>query len=307
MTMTVIQTSHLTRRFGNLVAVSELDMAVPQGSVYGFLGPNGAGKTTTIRLLLGLIKANKGTVRIFGETINGSRYRVLRQVGSMVESPSLYPNLTGRENLQFYIHLLGLENAEMDRILDLVNLQQAADRLVRGYSTGMRQRLALGVALLGHPALLILDEPTNGLDPAGILEMRQLLRGLPEAFGVTVFLSSHLLNEVEQIATHIGIINHGKLIFQGSSESLQEQLSGSVVLKVDRPDRAYQILRELGWQVSRGEDHSLSIVSRDSSTLALANTQLVERGINVYHLTQERRSLEELFLTLTSEERLVSK
>lgn len=307
MTMTVIQTSHLTRRFGNLVAVSELDMAVPQGSVYGFLGPNGAGKTTTIRLLLGLIKANKGTVRIFGETINGSRYRVLRQVGSMVESPSLYPNLTGRENLQFYIHLLGLENAEMDRILDLVNLQQAADRLVRGYSTGMRQRLALGVALLGHPALLILDEPTNGLDPAGILEMRQLLRGLPEAFGVTVFLSSHLLNEVEQIATHIGIINHGKLIFQGSSESLQEQLSGSAVLKVDRPDRAYQILRELGWQVSRGEDHSLSIVSRDSSTLALANTQLVERGINVYHLTQERRSLEELFLTLTSEERLVSK
>jgi ABC-2 type transport system ATP-binding protein len=195
----------------------------------------------------------------------------------------------------------------MDRILDLVNLQQAADRLVRGYSTGMRQRLALGVALLGHPALLILDEPTNGLDPAGILEMRQLLRGLPEAFGVTVFLSSHLLNEVEQIATHIGIINHGKLIFQGSSESLQEQLSGSAVLKVDRPDRAYQILRELGWQVSRGEDHSLSIVSRDSSTLALANTQLVERGINVYHLTQERRSLEELFLTLTSEERLVSK
>lgn len=307
MTMTVIQTSHLTRRFGNLVAVSELDMAVPQGSVYGFLGPNGAGKTTTIRLLLGLIKANKGTVRIFGETINGSRYRVLRQVGSMVESPSLYPNLTGRENLQFYIHLLGLDNAEMDRILDLVNLQQAADRLVRGYSTGMRQRLALGVALLGHPALLILDEPTNGLDPAGILEMRQLLRGLPEAFGVTVFLSSHLLNEVEQIATHIGIINHGKLIFQGSSESLQEQLSGSAVLKVDRPDRAYQILRELGWQVSRGEDHSLSIVSRDSSTLALANTQLVERGINVYHLTQERRSLEELFLTLTSEERLVSK
>jgi ABC-2 type transport system ATP-binding protein len=305
--MTVIQTSHLTRRFGNLVAVSELDMAVPQGSVYGFLGPNGAGKTTTIRLLLGLIKANKGTVRIFGETINGSRYRVLRQVGSMVESPSLYPNLTGRENLQFYIHLLGLDNAEMDRILDLVNLQQAADRLVRGYSTGMRQRLALGVALLGHPALLILDEPTNGLDPAGILEMRQLLRGLPEAFGVTVFLSSHLLNEVEQIATHIGIINHGKLIFQGSSESLQEQLSGSAVLKVDRPDRAYQILRELGWQVSRGEDHSLSIVSRDSSTLALANTQLVERGINVYHLTQERRSLEELFLTLTSEERLVSK
>jgi ABC-type multidrug transport system ATPase subunit len=305
MTENIIQTQHLTRRFGQVVAVSELELAVPKGCVYGFLGPNGAGKTTTIRMLLGLIRPNKGTVRLFGENLNGNRIEVLRQVGSLVEAPSLYPNLTGRENLKLLALLLDLPDEEINRVLDIVQMEAAANRLVRGYSTGMRQRLGLAGALLGRPALLILDEPTNGLDPAGIQEMRHLLRGLPEAFGVTIFLSTHLLNEVEQIATQIGIINNGKLIFQGSPEKLQTRLSGNAILEVDNPNRARQILTGMGWQVSQNGDHSLSIVSNDEKTLAKANAQLVAQGIEVYHLSQEKRSLEEIFLSLTTTERQV--
>ncbi len=305
MTENIIQTQYLTRRFGHVVAVSELDLAVPKGCVYGFLGPNGAGKTTTIRMLLGLIRPNKGSVHLFGKTFKKDRISVLRQVGSLVEAPSLYPNLTGRENLKLLALLLDLPGEEIDRVLEIVQMQAAADRLVRGYSTGMRQRLGLAGALMGHPKLLILDEPTNGLDPAGIQEMRHLLRGLPEAFGVTVFLSTHLLNEVEQIATQIGIINKGKLIFQGSPEKLQTKLSGNAILQVDNPNRARQILTGMGWQVGQNGDHSLSIVSRDMQTLAKANAQLVAQGIEVYHLSQEKRSLEEIFLSLTSTERQV--
>jgi ABC-2 type transport system ATP-binding protein len=231
--------------------------------------------------------------------------QVLRQIGSLVESPSLYPNLTGRENLLLLTRLLGLPEDEIDRVLDVIQMAPVANRQVRGYSTGMRQRLGLAGALLGHPSLLILDEPTNGLDPAGILEMRHLLRGLPEAFGVTVFLSTHLLNEVEQIATQIGIIKQGKLIFQGSPEKLQTQLGGNAILEVDNMARARQILTGMGWQVSQNGDHSLAIVSRNQEALASANAQLVAQGVEVYHLSQEKRSLEEIFLSLTSAERQV--
>ncbi len=300
---TIIETHELTRRFGRVVAVNGLDLSVPAGCVYGFLGPNGAGKTTTIRMLLGLLRPDQGGVRLFGEALNGNRQRVLGKVGSLVESPSLYPNLTGRENLQLYGRLLGVDAAEVARTLGIVRMAGAADRLVRGYSTGMRQRIGLAVALLGRPSLLILDEPTSGLDPAGILEMRQLLQGLPEAFGVTIFLSSHLLNEVEQVANVIGIIHQGKLVFQGSPQSLQERLGGSAIIEVDKPDRACQILTGLGWQVHRNGGASLSLVSKDALTLAQANTQLVMQGINVLRLSQEKRSLEDIFLTLTQSEK----
>ena len=303
MTENIIQTQHLTRRFGHVVAVSELDLAVPKGCVYGFLGPNGAGKTTTIRMLLGLIQPNQGSVQIFGSDLKKNRTQTLEKVGSLAASPSLYPNLTGRENLLVFSKLLGVPKTDIDRVLDIVQMQSAANRLVRQYSTGMRQRLGLATALLNHPTLLILDEPTNGLDPAGILEMRQLLRGLPEAFGVTVFLSTHLLNEVEQIATKIGIINNGKLIFQGSPENLQNELSGNAILEVDNVNRARHILTGMGWQVSQNGDHTLSIVSHNVKALAQANAQLVAQGIEVYHLSQEKRSLEEIFLSLTSTEK----
>ena len=219
----LIETRGLTRRFGTQLAVDDLNLLVPAAGVYGFLGPNGAGKTTAIRMLLGLIKPNAGDVRLFGQSVNGSHRSLMSRVGALVEAPSLYPHLTGRENLEVTRRLLGSDRNLIEIALATVKLTKDADRRVREYSLGMRQRLGLALALLNNPKLLILDEPTNGLDPAGIHEMRDLIRRLPDEFGVTVFLSSHLLGEVEQIATHIGIIHEGHLLFQGLLSELQSK------------------------------------------------------------------------------------
>ena len=213
-----IETDALTRRFGARVAVSDLALRVPEGGIYGFLGLNGAGKTTTIRMLLGLIRADGGSVRIFGEPF---RREVLARIGALVEMPSLYAHLTGRENLEVTRRQIAAPREAIDRVLAIVGLVADANRLVREYSLGMRQRLGLALALLGSPDLLILDEPTNGLDPAGIHEMRDLIRRLPAEHGVTVFLSSHLLAEVEQVAGFIGIIHEGRMVFQGSLAELR--------------------------------------------------------------------------------------
>ncbi len=212
----VIETRALSRRFGAQVAVDDLNLLVPSAGVYGFLGPNGAGKTTAIRMLLGLIRPDAGEVRLFGQPLNSKHRVLMSRVGALVEAPSLYAHLTGRENLEVTRRLLGSPRHLIDVALETIKLTRDANRRVREYSLGMRQRLGLALALLNKPELLILDEPTNGLDPAGIHEMRDLIRRLPEEFGVTVFLSSHLLSEVEQIAGHIGIIHESKLLFQGS-------------------------------------------------------------------------------------------
>ena len=236
MTNYAIETSLLTRHFGQVMAVDRVDVRVPERSVYGFLGPNGAGKTTTIRLLLGLIKPDLGDVRIFDQSIRRQRLNVLKRVGALVEAPSLYPHLTGRENLEVTRRLIGAWPEQIERVLEIVRLEKDANRLVRGYSMGMRQRLGIALALLNEPDLLILDEPTNGLDPAGIIEMRDLISRLPHDTNTTVFLSSHLLNEVEQVATHIGIINEGRMLFQGTLDELHAQRRETVSLGVNRPD-----------------------------------------------------------------------
>jgi len=217
----LIETRGLSRRFGAQVAVDDLNLLVPAAGVYGFLGPNGAGKTTAIRMLLGLIRPDAGEVCLFGQPLRSNHRALMSRVGALVEAPSLYPHLTGRENLEVTRRLLGSPPKLIDVALDTIRLMRDADRRVREYSLGMRQRLGLALALLNKPQLLILDEPTNGLDPAGIHEMRDLIRRLPDEFGVTVFLSSHLLSEVEQIASHIGIIHESKLLFQGTLAELQ--------------------------------------------------------------------------------------
>ena len=213
-----IETHELTRRFGDHTAVDCAELRVPQGGIYGFLGLNGAGKTTTIRLILGLIRADAGSVHVFGEPF---AREALRRIGALVEVPSLYSHLTGRENLEVTRRQLGASRSSIDRSLSIVGLERDANRLVREYSLGMKQRLGLALALLTSPDLLILDEPTNGLDPAGIHEMRELLRRMPAEYGVTVFLSSHLLSEVEQIAGSVGIIHEGRMVFQGSIGELR--------------------------------------------------------------------------------------
>lgn len=293
-----IETDQLGRCFGNIVAVDAVSLAIPTGSVYGFLGPNGAGKTTTIRMLLGLIRPHQGTVCLFGTALAKQRLAALRQVGALVEQPSLYPHLTGRENLEVTRRILGARRLQIDRALATVGLAAAASRVVRGYSLGMRQRLGLALALLNEPQLLILDEPTNGLDPAGIHEMRDLIRRLPAEHGITVFLSSHMLSEVEQIATHLGIINAGRLYFQGTLAELQAQRPAQLVLEVGQPAAALQLLAAAGWPATMTTD-KLVISGPAVGLAAEVNATLVQAGIDVLALGRQRPSLEQMFLSMT--------
>lgn len=296
----LIETHGLTRRFGDRVAVDELNLSVPAAGVYGFLGPNGAGKTTAIRMLLGLIRPNAGEVRLFGVPMTRDRASLMRRVGALVESPSLYPHLTGRENLEVTRRLLGAPRHLIDVALETVKLTKDADRRVREYSLGMRQRLGLALALLNKPELLILDEPTNGLDPAGIHEMRDLIRRLPDEFGVTVFLSSHLLGEVEQIASHIGIIHEGRLLFQGPLTELQTKQQTQLIVGVKQLDAASESLAKAGWNVHRSIDGTLSVAARTADDAAKINKLLVDQRLDVFHIALAQPSLEDIFLTLTT-------
>jgi lantibiotic transport system ATP-binding protein len=301
----VIETARLTHRYGNVLAVEDLDLQVPRGSVYGFLGANGAGKTTTIRMLLGLLRPHAGEVRLFGRPLGEHRAAVLRRVGSLVENPSLYPHLTGRENLEVIRRLLGVDAGSISRVLDRMGLTAAAHRLVRQYSLGMRQRLGLAIALLGEPELLILDEPTNGLDPAGIQEIREMVRRLPEQDGITVFLSSHLLHEVEQIASQVGILRAGRLVSQGSPEELRDHLQPSVLVEIAPAERladAERLLSGAGWLTEPGGPNRLRISAQAAEDAVRINAHLVGAGLGVCHLSLQRPSLEDVFLHLTTPE-----
>ena len=298
----LIETRALTRRFGTKLAVDDLNLIVPAAGVYGFLGPNGAGKTTAIRMLLGLIRPNAGEVRLFGQPLKSNHRSLMSRVGALVESPSLYPHLTGRENLEVTRRLLGSPRNLIDVALETTRMTKDADRRVREYSLGMRQRLGLALALLNKPELLILDEPTNGLDPAGIHEMRALIRRLPAEFGVTVFLSSHLLAEVEQIASHIGIIHEGKLLFQGPLADLQARQQAQLMIGVKQFDEAISYLTNAGWNVQRSRDHMLSVPAKEPEDAVRINRLLVDQRLEVFHLALSQTSLEDIFLTLTSSE-----
>lgn len=220
--MNVIETNRLTKSYGGFTAVSELSMHVPKGTVYGFLGPNGAGKSTTMKLLLGLTRPTSGSFTILGMQYPGDRMAILKKAGSMIEAPAFYGNLTGAENLDIIRRILGLPKSAVADALALVGLTPYGDRLAKWYSLGMKQRLGLAGALLGEPPLLLLDEPTNGLDPAGIHEIRTLIRTLPQMYGCTVLVSSHLLSEMEMMADRVGILNHGRLLFEGTLDSLRQ-------------------------------------------------------------------------------------
>lgn len=306
-----IRTRSLSRCFAEVLAVDGLDLEVPRGGVFGFLGPNGAGKTTTIRMLLGLVRPDQGAVELFGRTLDrSSRKALLGRVGALVENPSLYDHLSGRGNLDLTRRLLGLEGRRVDEVLEAVDLGEAADRRVAGYSLGMRQRLGVALALLGEPELLILDEPTNGLDPAGIREMRRLIARLPREHGVTVFLSSHLLAEVEQVAERLAVLNRGRLIFQGPLAELRDRQRSRVVVGVDRPAEAAAFLRRGGLAGATLAEGGLEVLPElgdgepEAVWTALAqeiNHRLVGEGFRVHRLALERPSLERLFLGLTEE------
>lgn len=219
--MNMIETTNLTKSYSDFTAVSDLNLHIRKGTVYGFLGPNGAGKSTTMKMFLGLTKPTSGTFTINGKSYPSYRVEILREVGSLIEAPAFYGNLTGEENLDIIRKILGLPKSYVSDALELVGLTEHRKRLARKYSLGMKQRLGLASALIGKPPILILDEPTNGLDPVGIHEIRKLIRSLPQQFDCTVLVSSHLLSEVELMADDIGILNHGQLLFEGTLQELQ--------------------------------------------------------------------------------------
>lgn len=219
--MNIIETEKLTKSYGDFTAVSAVSLHIPKGTVYGFLGPNGAGKSTTMKLFLGLTKPTSGSFLIDGKQYPQNRREILREIGSFIEAPAFYGNLSGEENLDIVRRILGLPKSAVSEALELVGLTQHKGRLAKKYSLGMKQRLGLASALIGRPPILILDEPTNGLDPIGIHEIRTLIRSLPQKFDCTVLVSSHLLSEIELMADNIGILNHGRLLFEGSLEELK--------------------------------------------------------------------------------------
>ena len=219
--MNIIETQNLTKSYGGFTAVSGINLHVPKGTVYGFLGPNGAGKSTTMKMFLGLTKPTSGAFAINGKQFPGDRVQILKEVGSFIEAPAFYGNLTGEENLDIIRKILGLPKSAVSEALEIVGLTQHRKRLARKYSLGMKQRLGLASALIGKPPILILDEPTNGLDPVGIYEIRTLIRSLPQQFACTVLVSSHLLSEIELMADNIGILNHGRLLFEGTLDTLK--------------------------------------------------------------------------------------
>ena len=220
----ILETNHLSKQSGKTYRVHDLSMAVPKKCVYGFLGPNGAGKSTTLKIILGLVHPSQGSIKLFGKVMNSAnRLSILRQTGSLIENPGGYGHLTGLENMQIIQKLKGVNEAEIASALKTVRLYDQRDKKLSNYSLGMKQRLGIAMAILGNPKLLILDEPTNGLDPAGIQEMRQLICSLPKERNMTVIISSHLLSEIEQMADQVGIIHHGHMLYQGTLANLETQ------------------------------------------------------------------------------------
>ena len=256
-----IETQALTKSYGTTLVLRGVALAVPAGCVYGFLGPNGAGKSTTMRALLGLIKPDCGSIRLLGIDLLRDRRAALRHVGSLVERPSLYDHLSGAANLDLTRVMLGLPGSEVGRVLEIVGLEQAGRKKVAEYSLGMKQRLAIGRAIMGTPRLLLLDEPTNGLDPDGIIAMRQLIRDLPERIGGTVFVSSHLLAEIEQTAMIAGLMQNGELVLQERVETL---LGGHGILRIELDDaaRGLSVLTESGFSVESSEDNVMRLRMR---------------------------------------------
>lgn len=295
-----IETVGLNYNFGAQAVVKNLSLQVPKGSIYGFLGPNGAGKTTTIKILLNLLQSPADQVFIFGKEINSHRIASLKRMGSLVEQPAIYGHLTGKENLLNRCILLGIKKSKCAEMLSLVGLTDAANKKAGKYSLGMKQRLGIALALISDPELLLLDEPTNGLDPNGIIEIRNLMIDLTAKHGKTILVSSHLLAEIERTATHVGIINKGELLFQGTIGALQDLSKPAVKIEIDHPEKAINILKNEGIETTQIDDLTVSVSYTDKVAMGKINTLLVNNGVSVYSISKERKDLENLFLDITS-------
>lgn len=295
-----IETSNLTYKFGNQIVVDNLSLQVPKGSIYGFLGHNGAGKTTTIKILLNLLKSKPNEVKIFGKEINSNRIACLKRIGALVEQPSIYGHLTGFENLKNRAMIVGVNQARISEMLNLVGLSDAANKKAEKYSLGMKQRLGIAIALLSDPELLLLDEPTNGLDPNGIIEIRNLMIDLVKNHDKTILVSSHLLAEIERTATHVGIINKGKLLFQGTIDELHNLSKPSAFIQCNDSLKAQEIIKNAGFSILKSNSNRIDFSCTSVDDLGKLNTSLIQNGLTVYALGTDKKDLENLFIDITS-------
>lgn len=296
----IIKTTGLTYHFNKQQkTLDNINLQVKKGSIYGFLGPNGAGKTTTLRLLLGLLKKQQGSVQVFGKEFGEHRLESLRNIGSLIEQPSLYGHLTAKENLEIYRKIYGAPKESIASVLQLVGLEGTGRKKAKQFSLGMKQRLSIAVALLHQPQLLILDEPTNGLDPNGIIEIRELVKRLNRENGVTIIVSSHILLEVERMATHVGIINRGRMVFQGTLGELQRMKNKQSFVQLETSDNAaaLQLLAAYGAEAVNG---CLVLPATERQVTAAINRKLVEQNIDVYLLQPQQNDLEQIFIDITS-------
>ncbi|MDO4280814.1 MAG: ABC transporter ATP-binding protein [Peptococcaceae bacterium] len=297
--MAIIETNHLSKKYGNVMRVDDLRLRVPEGAIYGFLGPNGAGKSTTLKMILGLARPTAGDITVFGTPMTRrNRLTILKQIGSLIESPSYYGHLTGEENLRIVQTMRGVPAQHIREVLEIVRLADQKDKRVAHYSLGMKQRLGLAAALLGYPRLLILDEPTNGLDPAGIQEMRALIKTLPERFGMTVVVSSHLLSEIDQMADHVGIIREGELVYQDTLAALHSRSAHHLALRTTDNRQVQRLLRGQRMAVSLENEWLILPLLSDDDTMALCRL-LTGEGIGLLRLEEREKSLEDIFLELT--------
>ena len=303
MNQLVVETKDLNFSYSkNKKDIENLELKVPKGSIYGFLGPNGSGKSTTIRLILGLLKKKTGTVALFGELFSEqSRLKVLNKVGALIENPSLYEHLNAIDNLKISANYRqNISTSRIDEVLEIVNLTKAKNKKIKEYSLGMKQRLGLAISLLSNPELIILDEPTNGLDPKGIIEMRTLIKDLNKKFGTTIFISSHLLSEIEKTCTHVGIIRNGKMLYQDTVASLKENKGTNINLEieVDKPIEALSVLTSLKVKNISLIDDFLQIEVKNKNEITDVIDVLRIERINIYQVSI-KNNLEELFLSLT--------
>ncbi|HSS22218.1 MAG TPA: ABC transporter ATP-binding protein [Pyrinomonadaceae bacterium] len=295
----ILQTENLTKRYGRRTVVDDLSLQIERGDIFGFLGQNGAGKSTVIRMLLGLVRPTRGRIRLFGTDTSQSPLKVLGRVGAIVEAPAFYENFSGRQNLRIFAAMSGGATAkQLEETLELVSLRDRAEDPVCTYSHGMKQRLGIAQALLPHPEFVILDEPTDGLDPQGIQDVRSLLPRLRDERGLTIMLSSHLLFEVERLCNRVGIIHAGRLLYQGRTQDLITE-EKTVRISAEPLEEAYQLLRrDARLSVNRNGSRSI-YVKMPPDQLPEVNALLVTNDIRVMELAPQRATLEEVFMRLT--------
>lgn len=300
---TVIQLTNLEKTYGNVTTVDLDYITVRKGEIYGFLGPNGAGKTTTMKMILSLLKPTSGTIEIFDEEIT-KNLDYLNQIGSMIEEPSYYPNLTGYENLLVFQKMLGFDSKNIPEILELVGLAEEKNRkkLVKDYSLGMKQRLALAFALVKKPKILLLDEPTNGLDPAGIHEIRELIVKLAKEKGLTIFISSHILSEIEHIADRVGIINHGRLVYEGEIEKIKSNTWVEIGGNFSQKNVSKTIYEKTNATILSVTDSMLTLADLDNQSISEVVAALVKADYSIFRVERHKETLEDIFLALTKED-----